>query len=356
MWPLAALAIRAGTMNGDTRPGPFSISTVCCCSRVEMPPIPVAWITPPRSAGTSGLPASSHASAAEDTAKWTNRSVRRISLGSSQGLGSKSGTSPATETGRSPASKAVIARMPLRPVVSPAQNSSTPVPTGVTGPMPVTTTRSPIRSLGRAQLLLDERHGLPDRLDALHLLFGDVDAPLLLEGEHRLDEVERIGVEVLGESGIGHDLGLVDSELFGKDLADPSLDLCLVHPSSYAVPACGLSETIHATGRAALRLCGQPAIHGDDRAVHVRRLIGHQEPNHVGDLLQMRGPAERRLVEVVGARLVGQVRRHFRVEQARADRVYGDALATHLAGERLRQAHQPRLGGGIDRLPRVAVQ
>ena len=32
----------------------------------------------------------------------------------------------------------------FRPDVIPAQKSSTPVPTGVTGPIPVTTTRSPI--------------------------------------------------------------------------------------------------------------------------------------------------------------------------------------------------------------------
>ena len=33
-----------------------------------------------------------------------------------------------------------ISRTPFRPVVSPVQNSSTPVPTGVTGPIPVMTT------------------------------------------------------------------------------------------------------------------------------------------------------------------------------------------------------------------------
>jgi hypothetical protein len=34
----------------------------------------------------------------------------------------------------------VIVRTPLRPAVKPAQKSSTPMPTGVTGPMPVMTT------------------------------------------------------------------------------------------------------------------------------------------------------------------------------------------------------------------------
>ncbi len=54
-------------MNGDTRPGPFSRSTLCWVSRVWMPPIPVANTTPARSDGTSGVPASSHASAADET-------------------------------------------------------------------------------------------------------------------------------------------------------------------------------------------------------------------------------------------------------------------------------------------------
>src|SRR5262245_19215580 len=125
--------------------------------------------------------------------------------------------------------------MPWRPVVSPVQNSSRPVPTGVTGPMPVTTTRSPMPSLRGSELLLDEGDGLSDRLDALHLLLGDVDAPLLLEGEHRLHEVEPVRVQVLGEPGVGHDLRLVDGQLLGEHLSDPSLDLCLVHPSSYVL-------------------------------------------------------------------------------------------------------------------------
>src|ERR687898_1453783 len=243
MWPLAAFAIRAGTMNGDTRPGPFSSSTLCWVSRVSMPPIPVAKITPARSEGTSGWPASSQARAADETPKWTKRSVRRISFGSSHGDGSNPGTSPATLTGRSSVSNAVINRIPLRPDVSPVQKSSTPVPTGVTGPIPVTTTRSLIAS-GRSELLLHQRHGLSDGLDPFHLFLGDVDAPLLLEGEHRLDEVERVGVQILGETGVGHDLSLVDRELLGEDLADPRLDLCLVHPSSCVLSACPFGSVL----------------------------------------------------------------------------------------------------------------
>ena len=48
-------------MNGETRPGPFSSRTLCCTRSVSIPPIPVPKTMPPRSDGTSGLPASSQA-------------------------------------------------------------------------------------------------------------------------------------------------------------------------------------------------------------------------------------------------------------------------------------------------------
>ena len=39
--------------------------------------------------------------------------------------------------------------------------------------------------------------------------------------EHGLHEVERVGVEVLGEPGVGHDLRLVHGQLLGQDLLHP---------------------------------------------------------------------------------------------------------------------------------------
>ena len=158
--PAEAFAISAGTMNGLTRPGPFSSRTEYCWRSVSMPPMPVAMTTPPRSDWISGEPASSHASCDPAREKCVTRSVRRASFASSQREGSKSGTSPASRTARGEASKCSILRMPFRPFVRPAQNSSTPVPTGVTGPMPVMTTR---RASGTdVQLRGHELHGLAD--------------------------------------------------------------------------------------------------------------------------------------------------------------------------------------------------
>src|SRR6266498_1212373 len=181
MWPAAALAMSAGTMNGLTRPGPLSSNTLCWFNSHSIPPMPVANTTPPRSALISGFPASSQASLADAIEKWTNRSVRRASFTSSQ-----------VET-----SNLVILRIPLRPEVAPAQKSSTPMPIGVTGPMPVITTlRSADTELGGHEL-----DGLPHGLHSVHLLLG---------------------------------------QLLRQDLADPGLDLSFVHPSSLALsPALG---------------------------------------------------------------------------------------------------------------------
>src|SRR5436190_13473076 len=186
---------------------------------------------PPRSATISGRPASSHASCVAPSPKCTNRSVRRASFGSRYVAGSNPATSPATLTGRSSMGNCVIVRIPFRPEVMPVQKSSTPVPTGVMAPIPVMTTRGRWLMAGSrassadAELRRDEVDRLTDRLHGLHLVLRDLDAPLLLEREHRLDEVERVGVEVLLEPGVGHDLRLVHGELLGEHLLHPGLDL-----------------------------------------------------------------------------------------------------------------------------------
>src|SRR3989304_1027865 len=118
--------------------------------------------------------------------------------------------------------------MPFRPEVAPSQKSSTPMPIGVAGPMPVTTTvRSADTELGGHQL-----DGLAHGLHAVHLILGDLDVPLLLEGEDGLHEVERVRVQVLGEPSVRRDLRLVDGQLLRQALSDPGPDLRLVHPSS----------------------------------------------------------------------------------------------------------------------------
>ena len=139
--PAAAFGMSIGTMNGLTRSAPFSRNTLCWTRRLPSPPIPVENMTPVRALSTAGSPASFHASFDAARAKWTARSVRLISLGLIHASGSKSWISPAILTGSCEASMCSIGVMPDRPASSASQNASTPAPMGVTGPMPVTTTR-----------------------------------------------------------------------------------------------------------------------------------------------------------------------------------------------------------------------
>src|SRR5207249_2037819 len=154
------------------------------------------------------------------TAKCTNRSVRRDSLSSIQSVGWKSRTSPARRTGRSDGSNRSIGPMPLRPVFSPSQKASTPTPTGVTGPIPVMTTLEDAELDRDTELRGHEVDGLAHRLHALHLLLGDLDPHLVLQGQHGLGEVERVCVEVLREPRLHGHLRFIHGELFREHLTD----------------------------------------------------------------------------------------------------------------------------------------
>src|SRR4051794_40509697 len=128
--------------------------------------------------------------------------------------------------------------MPLLPARSPCQDSSTPTPTEVTRPRPVTTTRRSIPQIlpcplentdprSGIRLLLvrvDVVDGVADGLDVLGLLVGDLDLELLLHRHHQLDDVEAVGAEVLDEGRLGLDLVLSHPELLRDDALDLRLD------------------------------------------------------------------------------------------------------------------------------------
>ena len=54
----------------------------------------------------------------------------------------------------------------------------------------------------------------------LGILVRDLHAELLLEAHDELDQVQRIGVEVFDERGLGRDLLLVNAELLDDDLLE----------------------------------------------------------------------------------------------------------------------------------------
>jgi len=65
--PAAMSPMNIGTKKGEIRPGPSCISTVCCASKVSIPPIPEPMITPSRS-GSYPVPSPSPASCIACTA------------------------------------------------------------------------------------------------------------------------------------------------------------------------------------------------------------------------------------------------------------------------------------------------
>src|SRR3954452_2999171 len=86
--------------------------------------------------------------------------------------------------------------------------------------------RSSTGSPARARLLVgsDVVDGLPDGRDLLGVLVRDLDPEGVLELHDQLDQVERVGVEVLLERRLLGDLALLDPELLGQNLLDPLED------------------------------------------------------------------------------------------------------------------------------------
>jgi hypothetical protein len=109
-----AVSTRAfGRKLGDTRPGPFSMSSRCCSSIIATPPMAEPTTTPTRSGRVASRPASAAASSAAATASSTLRSMRLASLRDTARSGSKSRTSPAMRTGYGEGSKAAMVSIPL---------------------------------------------------------------------------------------------------------------------------------------------------------------------------------------------------------------------------------------------------
>ena len=142
-WPAAMLAIIIGAAKGFTLVGPLVSMRCTVSSMVLMPPMPVPMMVPTRSGFSvliSSL-ASSTAILAAATANCTFRSMWRTAfLSPTYFTASKFFTSPAMRTGNPSVSNSVIGPMPDLPAISAFQNSSVPMPTGETTPIPVITT------------------------------------------------------------------------------------------------------------------------------------------------------------------------------------------------------------------------
>src|SRR5438874_6266789 len=185
--------------------------------------------------------------------RWSFDGTQSSALNSPEDL-SPRGTCAATREGRSETSKDWIARIPDSPAISRPQTRSSPMPSGVTRPMPVTTTRLilhqlprcqppwgadggpavlPSRSPGRLANLgsarsavsLDKIDRILDGDDLLGRIVRDLAAELLLERHHQLDRVETIGAEIVDKAGVLGDLSLIDPEMLDNDLLNPVGDI-----------------------------------------------------------------------------------------------------------------------------------
>src|SRR5579863_148745 len=156
----------------------------------------------------------------------------------------------------SAASKAAMGPMPLVPFLMASQVASVPVPTADSSPTPVTTTlrckfRNSVVLGGNAQypyrargvrretvpdpsgvraapcaprnlflLRLDVVDGVLHGDDLFGVLVGNIEVERFLERHHQLDDIERVGSEVIDETGSGVDLGLIHTQLLDDDLFD----------------------------------------------------------------------------------------------------------------------------------------
>src|SRR6185312_5402983 len=150
-----------------------------------MPPIPLPMTTPVRSGEGNfpSRPAWVTAWCAAARANCAKRSYRRASLRSMYCRGSKPLTSQAKRTDSLCGSNLVIGAAPGVPARSAVQVVSTSVPTGVTRPRPVTTTRC---AKLFPDLLVQVIHGVADGAELFRILVRNVDIELLLERHHEL--------------------------------------------------------------------------------------------------------------------------------------------------------------------------
>src|SRR3954452_9002969 len=116
---------------------------------------------------------------------------------------SKPLTSQAKRTESCWGSNLVIGAAPGVPASNALQLDSTSVPTGVTSPRPVTTTRF---AKLLPDFLVEIIHGIADGTKLLGIFVGNVDVELLLERHDELDRVQAVGAEVFHEAGLAREL------------------------------------------------------------------------------------------------------------------------------------------------------
>ena len=245
-WPLPALTISLGMVNGLIREGPLSIIIVCWASNSFRPPMPEPMITPHCSGGElrevdPGVldgrlggrqgelreavqvprfldPEPGHRVPVADLAAELDLELGRVEQGQ------RPDAAPAGAQGRPERIQAVAQRRDhphagdddaawMSHVASQLITFIGIVDHGLDR----RTVRRSTVPLTWSGMLLDVIDRLADGLDLLGLLVGDGDVELFFELHHQLHGVERVGTEVVDEGGLPGDLVLGDSHLLADD-------------------------------------------------------------------------------------------------------------------------------------------
>src|SRR6476660_332081 len=154
-----------------------------------------------------------------------NASIFLISFFSMNWPGSKSLTSPAIWASYPVGSNLVIRPIPDWPAQIAFQVLSTPVPSGVTSPKPVTTMRLFPRSFIDASrklgFFLDVIESFAHRENLFGVLIWNLDAEFFFERHDKLNSIQRVRPEVFDETRLGRHFIFLNSELLCDDFLHP---------------------------------------------------------------------------------------------------------------------------------------
>src|SRR5262245_31311204 len=115
--------------------------------------------------------------------------------------------------------------MPDLPTRIASQDASVPIPSGVSKPTPVTTTlldktESPGEKKLLFGLILDVFDSVLHGGDFFRVLVRDFELESLFKGHHQLDDVQRIGAQIVHERRVAVHLALIHAKLFHNNLLD----------------------------------------------------------------------------------------------------------------------------------------
>src|SRR5207245_7288762 len=271
--PEARLISRPGMKNGDTLRGPRSFSSNAVSAMPDRPSIPDPIRVPVAHLASSVegcQSASSSAWRAAAIAKMMKSSTLRGSFGSIHWSGLKvpslpspRGITQAIRLARSATSNVSVFLAPLWPLMMRFHVVSTPQPSGVTMPSPVTTTRLMSETPARNQrpktrnrgtvrqrpvrlclyppgtsafrVLLEKLRGVADGQNRLGGVVGNFATELFFKCHHKLDGVETVGAEVVDETCVVDNLIGLNIYAFDHNLLNRLADLTHLQPVSCAL-------------------------------------------------------------------------------------------------------------------------